>query len=83
MIVTCNLSSHDILLKQKKTSKCRASSRSKLFDTLMVFLKEYFSKKVDFEKNQQTYNYPVGKEFCKRNPLIAELFNFSKVKICV
>ena len=25
----------------------------KLFDTLMVFLKEFF-KKVDFEKNQQT-----------------------------
>ena len=28
-------------------------SGSKLFDTLMVFLKEFFEK-VDFEKNQQT-----------------------------
>ena len=28
---------------------------SKLFDTLMVFLKEYFEK-VDFEENQQTTN---------------------------
>ena len=39
----------------------------KLFDTLMVFLKEIF-KKVDFEKkNQQTtksmQNYPEGKDF--------------------
>ena len=38
---------------------------SKLFATLMVFLKEFF-KKVDFEKNQQTAkkynNYLVGNE---------------------
>ena len=34
-------------------TKCRALSWSKLFDTLMVFLKESFEK-VDFEKNQQT-----------------------------
>ena len=35
-------------------TKCQALSGSKLFDTLMVFLKEFF-KKVDFEKkNQQT-----------------------------
>ena len=36
----------------------------KLFDTLMVFLKEFFEK-FDLEKNQQTQksvlNYPVGK----------------------
>ena len=46
---------------------CRVWSGFKLFDTLMVFLKEFF-KKVDFEKNQQTIiyksmkNYRVGKE---------------------
>ena len=34
-------------------TECRAWSGSKLFDTLMVFQKEFF-KKVDFEKNQQT-----------------------------
>ena len=37
----------------------------KLFDTLMVFPKEFF-KKVDFEKNQQTtknmQHYTVGRE---------------------
>ena len=39
-------------------------SGSKLFDTLMVFLKEFFEK-VDFENNQQKTksmeDYPVGK----------------------
>ena len=34
-------------------TKCRAWSGSKLFNNLMVFLKEFF-KKVDFEKNLQT-----------------------------
>ena len=34
-------------------TECQTRSESKLFDTLMVFLKEVF-KKVDFEKNQQT-----------------------------
>ena len=34
-------------------TKCPAWSGSKLFDTLIVFLKEFFEK-VDFEKNQQT-----------------------------
>ena len=49
------------------TTKCRARSGSKLFDTLMVFPKELFEK-VDFEKNQQTtkkhgmQNYPECKE---------------------
>ena len=38
----------------------------KLFDTQMLFLKEFFEK-VDFEKNQPTTakhakNYPAGKE---------------------
>ena len=41
------------------------SSRSKLFDTLMIFLKEFF-KKIDFEKNRQTtkskIDITVGKE---------------------
>ena len=34
-------------------TSCRAWSGSKLFDTLLTFLKEFFEK-VDFEKNQQT-----------------------------
>ena len=45
-------------------TKCRARSWSKLFDTLMVFLKDFF-KEVDFEKNQQrTKNhekFPIGR----------------------
>ena len=42
---------------------CQARSRSKPFDNLMVFLKEFFEK-VDFEKNQQTAkkHYPLSKE---------------------
>ena len=47
-------------------TKCRAWSGSKLIDTLMVFLKEFFEN-VDFEKYRQTTksmkNYPLGKEF--------------------
>ena len=46
-------------------TKCRAKSGSKLFDTLSVFLKEFFEK-VDFEKNWPTtksmQNSPEGKE---------------------
>ena len=47
-------------------TQCRAWSGSKLFDILMVFLKEFFET-VDFEKKQQTTkkgmkNYPGGKE---------------------
>ena len=49
--------SADYLCKQfgprSGSTKCRAWSGSKLFDTPMVFLKE-FCKKVEFEKNQQT-----------------------------
>ena len=44
---------------------CRAWSGSKLFDTLIVFLKEFFEK-VNFEKNQQTTedkNYPACQVF--------------------
>ena len=37
------------------TTKCRAWSRSKLFDTLMVF-KKYILEKKSEEKNQQTTN---------------------------
>ena len=44
----------------------RAGSGSKLFDTLMVFLKDFFLTKVFFKTNQQTTNkhakYPAGKE---------------------
>ena len=51
------VSSADNLCKQfgprSDPTKCRAWSGSKLFDTLMVFLKEFF-KKVDFEKIHQT-----------------------------
>ena len=51
------MSSADIFCKQFRTrsgpTKRQAQSGSKLFDTLMVFLKEFFEK-VDFEKKQQT-----------------------------
>ena len=47
------MSSADNLGKQfgprSGATKCQALSGSKLFDTLMVFLKQFF-KKVDFEK---------------------------------
>ena len=47
-------------------TKCRAWSRSKLFDTLIVFLKEFFEK-VNFEKpisrrQKSMKNYPVCKK---------------------
>ena len=47
-------------------TECTVSSGSKLFDTLMVFLKEFFEK-IDFEKNQlmtkkRMKSYPGGKE---------------------
>ena len=51
------VSSVDNLCKQfgprSGLTTCRAWSGFKLFDTLMVFLKEFFEN-VDFEKNQQT-----------------------------
>ena len=51
------VSSAHILCKQigrrSGPTKCRAWSGSNLFDTQMVFMKEFFEK-VDFEKNQQT-----------------------------
>ena len=65
-----NLSSADNLCKQfgprSGPTECRSWSGSKLFDTLIVFLKEFFEK-VDFEKNQQTTtknheNYPACKD---------------------
>ena len=58
------MSSADNLFKQFGSRpgprKCRAWSGSKLFDTLMVFLKEIFEK-VDFEKisRRQMQNYPA------------------------
>ena len=51
------MSSADNFYKQFGTrsgpTKRRAWSGSKLYDTLMIFLKD-FIEKVDFEKNQQT-----------------------------
>ena len=51
------VSSADNLYKQfgprSGPTKCQAWSGSKLFDALIVFLKEFFEK-VDFEKNHQT-----------------------------
>ena len=62
------MSSADNLCKQFRSrsgpTKHQAWSASKLFDTLMVFPKEFF-KKVDFEKDSRrqksVINYPVGK----------------------
>ena len=64
------MSSVDNLCKQfaprSGPTNHQARSGSKLFDTLMVFLKE-FSEKVKFEKNLQTtksmQHYPAGNEF--------------------
>ena len=62
------MSSAGIISKQVGSrtgpTKCRACSRSKLFDTLMVFLKEFF-KKIDFEikfsrRKKSMQNYPVN-----------------------
>ena len=57
------MSSADNFCKQFGPStgptECRARSGSKLFDTLIKFLKKYFEKS-DFEKNQKTTK-KVGK----------------------
>ena len=45
-------------------TKCRALSESNLFDSLMVFLKE-FSQKIDFEKTQQTTKIHENLPECK------------------
>ena len=45
------------MIRQTNRHFCQAGSGSKLFDTLMVFLKYFFLKKVFFlKKNQQTTN---------------------------
>ena len=59
------VSSADNFCKQFGPTKSRASSRSNLFDTPMVFLKEFFQK-VDFEKKSADHkksmkNFPVGR----------------------
>ena len=64
------VSSADSLCKQfgprSGPTKCQVRSGSKQFDSLMVFLKEFFQK-IDFEKNQQTtksiQNYLVLSQF--------------------
>ena len=60
--------------------KCQAGSGSKLFDTLMVFLKE-FLEKVDFEKKsadgkknlakitQKAKSYTVSNDKCFKNDM--------------
>ena len=51
--------------------KCRAWSGSKLFDTLMVFLKEFFEKvnlKKIHRQQKSMQNYPACKELSKHNP---------------
>ena len=57
------LSSADNLCKQfgprSGKTKCRAWSRSKLLDTQMVFLKDFFEKNPQTTKNMQ--NYPTRK----------------------
>ena len=60
-------------------TKCRACSGPKLFDILIVFLKECFEK-VDFEKinrqQKRMTNYPVGKEL-KKNFYLNRVSNVS------
>ena len=57
ILVRTVVSSTDNLCKQFEPrsgpTKGQVTSGSKLFDTLMIFLKVFFEK-VDFEKNQQT-----------------------------
>ena len=36
-----------ILVENKEVTKCQARSGSKLFNTLMVFMKEFFRKKIE------------------------------------
>ena len=59
------MSSADDLCKQfghrSGPTECKAWSGSKLLDTLMVFLKEFF-KNVDFEKKSAVDKYRVAKE---------------------
>ena len=43
-------------------TKCWGWSGSQLFDTLMVFLKDFLKKKVEFEDKKNMQNYPGGKE---------------------
>ena len=68
LILWLLVSSADNLYKQSRsgTAKCRVRSGSKLFDTLMVFLKEFFLKKLILKKisrrQKSLQNYPVGKE---------------------
>ena len=76
-------SSADNLYKQfgsrSGPTKCRAWSGYKLFDTLMVFLKEILEK-VDFEKNQQTTKTRKSSQnagnrsWCIRSLFITESF---------
>ena len=70
------MSSADNLCKQfgprSGATKCRAWSGSKLFDTLMVFLKEFFEK-VAFEKSQQTTKKHAKLLNSKTNVLIAHI----------
>ena len=53
-------------------TNCQAGSRSKLFDTLMVFLKEFF-KKVDFFKKKKKTTKKHAKLPCRQsvNSLLA------------
>ena len=66
--------SADIFCKQFGTrsglTKCRSWPGSKLFDTLMVFLKEFFEK-VDFEKNQQRQKKSLRTEFNREHNFLS------------
>ena len=68
------------------STKHLAWSGSKLFDTLMVFLKELLEK-IDFEKNQQTTkimkNYPGGKELINVLLKMLQIFLKEYIKLQV
>ena len=57
VLTHCQMSSADNLCKlfgpRSGPIECHACSGSKLFDNLMVFLKDFFEK-VDYLENQQT-----------------------------
>ena len=51
--------SADSLVPDQALTKCQSWSGSKLFHTLIVFLKEFFEKKLTFKKNQQMTKWKI------------------------
>ena len=80
------VSSSDNLCKQfgprSGPTKCRAWSGSKLFDTLMVFIKEFFIK-VDFEKISRRQKSMQNIPACRVKVHSARVLNSNSPTSCV